>query len=47
MKRKEYEIITVGEPDINSLDKVQADVFYSTLLEIFLEYAKNHPDEDF
>ena len=42
---KEYEIITVGVPDVNSLDKAQADIFYLTLLDIILEYYKDHPEE--
>ena len=41
----EAEIITIGVPDINSLDKAQADIFYSTLLDIILEYYKDHPEE--
>ena len=45
MEDKGYEIITVGVPDINSLDKAQADIFYSTLLDIILEYYKDHPEE--
>ena len=40
MKEKEYEIITIGVPDLNSLDKVQEDIFYSTLLELILEDLK-------
>ena len=41
MENKEYEIVTIGVPDLNSLDKVQEDIFYSTLLELILEYLKN------
>lgn len=41
MENKEYEIVTIGVPDLNSLDKVQEDIFYSTLLELILEDLKN------
>jgi len=47
MKEKEYEIITIGVPDLNKLDNAQKEVFYSELLNIMLEYFKNHPEEDF
>ena len=47
MEDKEYEIITVGVPDLKRLDKAQADIFYSTLLDIILEYYKDHPEENF
>ena len=40
MENKEYEIVTIGFPDINSLNKEQADIFYSTLLELILEDLK-------
>ena len=41
MKDKDYEIITIGVPDLKQLDKTQADIFYSTLLDIILEDLKN------
>ena len=46
MEDKGYEIVTVGVPDINALDKTQADIFYSTLLEVILEYFKSHSNKD-
>ena len=46
MEDKGYEIITIGIPDINALDKTQADIFYSTLLEVILEYFKSHSNKD-
>ena len=39
MKKKELEVIVVGKPDLDALDKTQADIFYSALLEIILEEA--------
>ena len=46
MEDKGYEIITIGIPDINALDKTQTDIFYSTLLEVILEYFKSHKNKD-
>ena len=46
MKNKGLEVIIVGKPDLNALDKTQADIFYSTLLDIILEYYKDHPEEN-
>ncbi len=37
MENKGLEVIIVGKSDLNALDKTQADIFYSTLLDIIIE----------
>ena len=39
MKNKELKVIVIGKPDPSALDKTQADILYSALLEIILEEA--------
>ena len=45
MKNKELEVITIGYPSFEHLDKTEAKVFCSTLLSLILEWKKNEENK--
>ena len=45
MQNKELEVITIGYPSFEHLEKTEANVFCFTLLSLILEWKKNEEEK--